>query len=141
MTIEERVERLERQNRRMKRVCLLCLTAIITGALLCALGLTLNRAHAQGTEAQKAIEASAFRLVDGQGNLRAELCTSRGSPALILYNKQGVDRAMLTLGVDGSSPMLYFNMIMSLAHHESLPGPSRRQEVVCRIALPLAVGG
>jgi hypothetical protein len=40
-------------------------------------------------------------------------------------------------------PQLFpiYYMIMSLAHHESLPGPSRRQEVVCRIALPLAVGG
>jgi hypothetical protein len=101
MTIEERVECLERQNRRMKRVCLLCLTAIVAGALLCALGLPLNRAHAQGIEAQKVIEASAFRLVDGQGNLRAELTVNpprdhpAGGPGLFVYGVKGTTSVSL----------------------------------------------
>ncbi len=53
------------------------------------------------------VDARAFRLLDAEGKVRAELSMPFGEPALFLYDKEGKPRAWLLLDGDGNPRMMF----------------------------------
>lgn len=97
-TIAARLEALERQNRRMKRIAALVIA--ITASLL----------FMGQTAANRTVEASVFKLVDGTGKTRAlwAIDDADGTPAFLLLDSKGSIRAMLSLD-KYDSPQLSLN--------------------------------
>ena len=82
LDLDRRVQRLETSNRRW-RVAALALMALVTVA------------WSAPRQAAEQIETQALTLVDGEGNVLAELKAAEGGPALLLYDAAGIVRASL----------------------------------------------
>jgi hypothetical protein len=91
---------------RYTKAVLTAIAVLLVWLSLCTPG---KRASARTDDLTAAVmSAQQFRLVDSQGQIRAVLGSipaPDGPPALVLWDKQKVQRATLTLGVDGT-PML-----------------------------------
>jgi hypothetical protein len=91
MTLEDRIERLERGNRRWR-------------ALACGLAAVLVVIILLGSEAgeDNVVVATEFRLVDGDGVVRAKLgLTETGGPGLSLLDQRGKVRAQFAVVESG----------------------------------------
>ncbi|GBC92882.1 hypothetical protein HRbin15_01359 [bacterium HR15] len=56
---------------------------------------------------QESVVAREFKLVDRDGNVRAELSIPFGDPVLFLYDRTGKPRAWLTLDREGNPRMMF----------------------------------
>ncbi|MEN3002488.1 MAG: hypothetical protein ABDI19_11690 [Armatimonadota bacterium] len=56
---------------------------------------------------QESVVAREFKLVDREGNVRAELSLPFGEPVLFLYDRSGKPRAWLTLDREGNPRMMF----------------------------------
>ena len=102
--ITTRLEALEKQNRQMKKIGVLVMA--ITASLL-----FMGQAAANRT-----VEASVFKLVDGTGKTRAlwTIDDADGTPAFLLLDSKGSIRAMLSLDKYDSPQLSLHNSPHSL---------------------------
>lgn len=56
---------------------------------------------------QESVVAREFKLVDRDGNVRAELSIPFGDPVLFLYDRAGKPRAWLTLDREGNPRIMF----------------------------------
>lgn len=97
MTIEQRLEQLEKELARTKRLVRWIPGITVLVCLLVA-GLfepVATRLFAQQNQRPGAVKATAFILVDDDGNIKAQLGMNPGGPALTLNDSNGEVRAML----------------------------------------------
>ena len=99
-SVLERLTRVEAQNRRLRR-------AGIVAGIAVGLALLVGQARPRSrTGADKAVEAQAFVLRDGQGRERAWLGVWEDSPRLMMYDKQRNLRLGLRVGEDGAPAVI-----------------------------------
>lgn len=55
----------------------------------------------------ESVDARRFRLLDQEGNVRAELGMPFGEPALFLYDSKGKARAWILLDREGNARMMF----------------------------------
>jgi hypothetical protein len=85
------------------------LTAGLVGGAIASRLFSSQAAAAQAAPGpSRVLTAEEFQLVDGKGTVRAALSMSMGGPGLILFDKSGKFRAVLSLATGEDSPVLSF---------------------------------
>lgn len=74
---------------------------------LSGVALTESRALQRRSRIPESVDARRFRLLDQEGNVRAELGMPFGEPALFLYDSQGKARAWILLERGGNARIMF----------------------------------
>ncbi|MFN7016061.1 MAG: hypothetical protein ACK4P5_02680 [Fimbriimonadales bacterium] len=109
--------------------------ALILVAIVGLFGFLSGVALIQTREAQRrpriaeSVDARRFRLLDAEGNVRAELGMPFGEPALFLYDSKGRARAWILLDREGNPRIMFVDSEeQAIWTAPPLPTPQPKEE-------------